>query len=497
MSDSNNTEQEFNGLQRLLWPIHNWEIKKFIPMAIMAMLTIYVYSILRSTKDSILVPMMGAEMISAVKIWGVFPSAILFMVLYSKLANIFSRENLYYIICSFFLGFFILYALVLSGHDQLFKLDLAHWRESIPSMRYPLIMVENWHHSLFYIMSELWGSVMLSLMFWQFANSIVKVDEAKRFYSLIGLLGQIGLISSGFIGAFLARLPGESVDAWKITLNYTTVTVVVAGVLLMMTYRWMYTNVLTDKRFYDPAQPVAKAKKEKVKLTLADSFKHIFSSKYLGLIALLVICYGVSINLVEGVWKKQLQIQYANKNDYSAYMGTFQIWTGVGTLIGMIVGQNILRRFSWTFGAILTPLMILITGALFFCFIIYRDESGTFLTMIGTTALAMAVFTGALQNILSKSTKYSLFDGTKEMAYIPLDDELKSKGKAAVDVVGARFGKSGGAIIQQVMLSLVVGSTLETFTIEIFVMFLVMMVLWIYSVVNLGKEFDLKNSQSN
>ena len=61
----------------------------------------------------------------------------------------------------------------------------------------------------------------------------------------------------------------------------------------------------------------------------------------------------------------------------------------------------------------------------------------------------LAVVFGTAQNIMSKSAKYSLFDPTKEMAYIPLDQESKVKGKAAIDVVGARLGKSGGSLVQQ------------------------------------------------
>lgn len=37
---------------------------------------------------------------------------------------------------------------------------------------------------MFYVMAEMWGSVVASLLFWSFANEVTTVDEAKKYCKL-------------------------------------------------------------------------------------------------------------------------------------------------------------------------------------------------------------------------------------------------------------------------------------------------------------------------
>lgn len=54
--------------------------------------------------------------------------------------------------------------------------------------------------------------------------------------------------------------------------------------------------------------------------------------------------------------------------------------------------------------------------------------------------------------IFGKGAKFSMFKPAEEMVYIGLDEESRTKGKAAIDVVGAQSGKSLGSILQQALL---------------------------------------------
>jgi AAA family ATP:ADP antiporter len=147
---------------------------------------------------------------------------------------------------------------------------------------------------------------------------------------------------------------------------------------------------------------------------------------------------------------------------------------------------NVIRVFGWGVTALITPVVLLVTGAGFFGLLIFSDFFSGIIFNAGTTALAAAVFIGTIQNVMSKASKYSLFDPTKEMTYIPLDQESKVKGKAAIDVVGARLGKAGGSVIQQGLFMI---GPLATITPYIAATLFVIIIAWIYATTRLNEVF--------
>ncbi|MBI3900751.1 MAG: NTP/NDP exchange transporter, partial [Chlamydiia bacterium] len=450
---------------------------------------------LRDTKDTLIVTATGAETIPFLKFWGVVPGAIIFMLIFTKLSNLVKRERLFMGLMAFFGIFFGLFATVLyPNREAISPIALTDWMYThLPQGFRGLIgMIRSWPASLFYIMAELWGSAAISLLFWGFANQITKVAESKRFYALFGLGANLAMFPSGMLIKKFANiksiLPPE-VDAWGVTLLYTMGAVVIACGAAIATYWWINKEVLTDPRFYDPSE-VKKDKKSKPKMSIKESLLYVVKSPYLGCIAMLVIGYGMSINLVEVAWKSQLKLQYPNPNDYQNFMGSFSMVTGGLTIFMMLfVGGNVIRRLGWGVAALFTPVVLAITGLAFFAFVVFSDQLTGLVAMFGASPLMLAVIFGMIQNVMSKSTKYSMFDPTKEIAYIPLDSEIKLKGKAAVDVVGGRLGKSGGSLAQQLLLLLFNTSSVVVIAPYSALIFVVVVAGWIVSARALNRRF--------
>lgn len=487
-------------LKDIFWPIEKSEIKLFAPLALMMLCVLFNFGALRSIKDSLVVPNIGAEVISFLKLWFVLPSTIIFTLIYVKLSNIFDYEHLFYLIISFFLGFFALFTYVVFPNQEFYH-PSDEWVYSIvnayPNLKWFIHIAGKWSYALMYIFCELWSAVIINLLFWQYANHIFDTESAKRFYPFLGMVGNIGLILAGNVLVSFSDLSGVSdVNILNSYANSTAYqcemvlkpimkAIIFAGILAMVLYRYIDKYVLKNKKL--KTEFAGASEKTKTKLSFLESIKLLLSSKYIGHIVLLVLCYGLVINILEGPWKARVKELYPNTIDYLNFMGKFNIWMGVSCVTFMIIGSNILRRFSWIISALITPFMLVCTGIIFFIFVIFAQD----ITFLGDwfNPIYFAVIIGAVQNILSKSTKYSLFDSTKEMAYIPLSLELRTKGKAAVEVIGLKFGKSLGAFIQSFMFILMPLATFDSVTVYLLGFFIVVIMIWVWNVRTLNIEY--------
>ena len=78
-----------------------------------------------------------------------------------------------------------------------------------------------WTYSMFYTFSEMWGVVGMNLLFWQFANRVVSVEESKRFYTSFGLVGNIGfLLASVMLQSILKSGKSGAAFAVNLVKNY-------------------------------------------------------------------------------------------------------------------------------------------------------------------------------------------------------------------------------------------------------------------------------------
>ncbi|XVN40414.1 MAG: nucleotide exchange transporter Tlc3 [Rickettsia endosymbiont of Argas persicus] len=487
----------FEKIKEIVWPIERRELKLFIPMALMMLCILFNFGALRSIKDSLVVPSMGAEIISFLKLWLVLPSCVIFTILYVKLSNKFNFEYVFYIIVGSFLSFFLFFAYIIYPNQEFYHPNdeiINSLIISYPNFKWFIKIAGKWSYGLMYIFAELWSAVFINLMFWQFANHIFDTDKAKRFYPVLGMVGNMGLIIAGSVLVFFSSNPTISPD-FDLPANVTFQTsemlqpiisiIVAVGIVSMLLFRIINRFILTNAiNVLDSKKVKAKTK---TKLSVFESIKLVINSKYIGRIALLIICYGLLINIVEGPWKAKVKELYPNTIDYVHFMGRFNILMGISCVTFMIIGSNILRRLGWLVSALLTPIMLSITGLIFFIFIIFIEEIGS--CFGNFNLLYAAIIVGAIQNVLSKSSKYSLFDSTKEMAYIPLSLELRTKGKAAVEVIGTKFGKSLGAFIQSLIFIIIPTATFDSIIIYLLVIFIVVISLWIWDVVKLNKEY--------
>lgn len=160
-----------------IFPIKKYEIRQFIAMSTMMFLFIYVYTTVRDTKDTLVVSKCGAEAIPFLKMYGVMPAAFLFIIGYSKMSSMLSKQMLFYVALIPFFIFYTLFAFILFPNRDIIHFATSSVSDSAEGVlsnisTSAMNLIRYWSFSLYFVVSELWASAGVPLLFWQVSLNI-------------------------------------------------------------------------------------------------------------------------------------------------------------------------------------------------------------------------------------------------------------------------------------------------------------------------------------
>lgn len=501
-TQTHSESKEFGKLQQIFWPIHGYELKKFLPMSMLMFCILFVYAMVRNLKDTFIQHYAicgGTELMPILKLFFVMPAAFFAVMLFTFFINRFGSTKTFYIMISLFVGFYTIFLFILLPNVGVLHANEAtvrHLQEIFPDfLHYTIPCFTNWCYTMFYVVSETWSTIALSSLFWQFANRITKENEAKRFYALYSLISSIGVILSGGVLNAMSKASGAEFER---NVRILISLCILFAVTTMIIFYYINAVIVPDPKYCDPVQFRLPSKKmhQKKGIDVFEGIKMLIKEPYIALMALLVLTYGISDNLLETVWKAQLRYAFPDPNNYSAMMGIQSMIVGVATICITILSSYMLRKFSWKFCAGVTPITMLVLGLVFFGLSFYANDGHP--TLYGMPIGMASAWIGLIVVALIRSTKYSLFDATKNMAYRPLDVDTKTKGQAAVEIISGRGGKAGSALINAFLTNiLAVGSKISAHLCTIIPIFILTVAGWIISVFKLSPKYDEKLAEQN
>ena len=247
---------------------------RLVPMSLMFYFMAFANSIMDAVKDTLVVTAFGgAEQIPYLTVYAVLPMSLLFVSLFARLSSKLGREKLFYLAVSSFMVFFALFTGVLYPNREFLHptATAASLATMLPrGLAGGIAVFTNWTYSLFYVAGELWGDVVLSLLFWGLANETTRVSEAGIIYPLLGIGANVAQACSGVFMKFVttqwhpAGVSAENLWAAKLRLFMTVV--MLCGFAIMAIHK-----VICDDAKKDLSSPMNEKLREHERLVEANA----------------------------------------------------------------------------------------------------------------------------------------------------------------------------------------------------------------------------------
>ncbi|WP_342261850.1 Npt1/Npt2 family nucleotide transporter [Alphaproteobacteria bacterium endosymbiont of Tiliacea citrago] len=445
----------FSSVRSFFWPIYGQENIKFISLLLMFTSSIFCYGIVRIHKDTYILsaPLATANTISFLKMYFVMPISILYFVFFCWLTNKVSKEKAFLFSVFPLLLFFSLFYLFFLPNISSLHMSvetLKKLQTQYPSVRNFFPVIAYWMFSFYYVFAELIGTIVVTFLFWGFANYCVTKEEKIRFYPLFVsysyIISAIGSYLQGMLFSKSSKFKHGSLESNNaLFLNFY---LIVGSLLFFIAVYYFINNyVVTNETNSENFSNVFKMK-PKHKISFSDSIKTIIQNKNLMYILGVIICYGVTTNLIEVTWKELIRKQYNGCHaEIGYYLSNFYFILSAFVISTGFLNKFLLARFNWGLATSFSPALLFLSSFIFFGLIVFESYIPPFF-LLGYSAAALAVHVGFIQDALAKSGRYAVLDPNLQMVYSSLPEDTMTKGKASVDMIGSRFGKSIGSFLE-------------------------------------------------
>lgn len=260
-------------------------------------------------------------------------------------------------------------------------------------------------------------SITIVTQCWTLANDIFNPQEAKRLFGFIISGGSLG----GIIGGVITNRSAERIGTENLLL--------LAGILLSACIV-LINAIWKHERSAHPEDDKGgkRAASSAAHLREKSTWQLFFGSRYLLLIAVLVMVAKICSTIVDNQFNSVVEAAVLEKNARTAFFGGFMaLLNGVSFFLQLIIASYALRYFGIGISLLLLPIGLCL-GSL-----------ATIFFPILSVATATKIYDGSLN--------YSINQLSKEILYLPIPSRIRYRVKPLIDMLAYRFSKTVAGLL--------------------------------------------------
>jgi ATP/ADP translocase len=241
------------------------------------------------------------------------------------------------------------------------------------------------------------------VQFWTLASEIFNAREAKRLFTPITAVGNVGGIIAGALVSGFVSVVG--------TANMLFVVALLLALYAGCT--WMLGRIhAATLRIPTPRSDQA----ARAQPSLAENVRELTSTPLLLSIALVVVVMTMTTNVVSYQFDLTLRLQFANNDTgLSSFLGSFYFWAGLcGFVIQLVVTGPVMRRFGLVASLVVLPLSFAL---------------GSGLVLASTAALWAVTLTRSSDTVF----RYTINDTAFGLLYVPVSRTTRARVKVIID----------------------------------------------------------------